>query len=237
MAVVNGRNGIAVSPNSSEEVESHHGTPATKLSPFSPENVHDLKPGAHGISRPKVPPPFNLVRANTNFSPNGKAGNSNSLGSHDPFVSAPSLSASTRTSSDTSKLSPTALTFTPASSNDLSSSHGVPVSSSIRQYGAKAPLLDAQSLVLQTSSDNASATSGMLPGFPGADMLSSAGLSPSSMDAFGLRVGDLKKGLFSSDGGVSRALMISQITPGTSMKDIQAIFNVSLCNVSCLSTH
>jgi hypothetical protein len=32
-------------------------------------------------------------------------------------------------------------------------------------------------------------------------------------------------------------LMISQITPGTSMKDIQAIFNVSLCNVSCLSTH
>ena len=237
MAVINGRNGIAASPNSSEEVESHHGTPATKLSPFSPENVHDLKAGGHGIARSNVPPAFNLVRTNTNFSPKGKAGKTTSLGAHDPFVSAPALPASTRTSSDASKLSPTALNFTPASRHGLSSGHGVPVSASIRQHIAAAPVLLALPPVLQTFPNHATATNRMLSGPPGADMLSPGILSPSSMDGFGLRVGELKNGQFSSDGGASRALMISQITPGTSVKDIQAIFNVSLSNLSCLSTY
>ena len=234
MAVINGRNDIAASPNSSEEVESYHGTPATKLSPFSPENVHHLKAGGHGIARSNIPPAFNLFRTNTNFSPKGKAGKTTSLGSQDPFVSAP---ASTRTSSDASKLSPIALKLTPALSHGLSSGHGVPVSASIRQHIAAAPVLLALPPVLQTFPNHATAANRMLFGSPGADMLSPGILPPSSMDGFGLRVGELKNGQFSSDGGVSRALMISQITPGTSVKDIQAIFNVSLSNVSCLSTY
>lgn len=237
MAVINGRNGIAASPNSSEEVESRHGTPATKFSPFSPENVHDLKDGGHVIARSNVPPAFNLVRTNANFSPKGKVGKITSLSSQDPFVSAPALPVSTRTSSDASKLSPTALSFIPPSSDGLSSGHGVPVSASIRQRIAGAPILLELPPILQSSPNHATAANRMLSGPLGADMLSPGIMSPSSMNRVGLRVGELKNGQFSSDGGVSRALMISQITPGTSVKDIQAIFNVILSNVSCLSTY
>ena len=224
MAVSN--HAIAASPNSSEEVESHHGTPATKLSPFSPEYIlEDLKAGGQGIVRPNVPPAFNLACDNTNFASKGKAGNTSSLSSQDPFVSAPALTPTTRSSAGASKLSPTALNFTPATSTCLPSGHGFPASVSSRQGGVAATVLLALPPGSQTSPNHTIASGRILSGHSSTDKLSPGKSTASSMNGYGLRHGQ-----FSSDGRVSRSLMISQITPETSVKDIQAIFNVSLDN-------
>ena len=49
MAGTQDGNGISASPNSSEEIDSHHGTPATKISAFSPEDkVESFKVASHG---------------------------------------------------------------------------------------------------------------------------------------------------------------------------------------------
>ena len=99
---------ISASPNSSEEVDSHHDTPATKISPFSPEASRgSLKPVGIGFSRSKLPPQFLLHK------PNGEASSPASLRPTDPFVSGSTLSGTTQASTDASKLSPNASAFTP----------------------------------------------------------------------------------------------------------------------------
>ena len=99
---------ITASPNSSEEIDSHHDTPATKISPFSPEASRaNLKPVGIGFSRSKLPPQFLLHK------PNGETSSSASLRPADPFVSSQTLSGTTQASTDASKLSPNACTFTP----------------------------------------------------------------------------------------------------------------------------
>ena len=108
MATVVPNQGLSDSPNSSEEIGSYEDTPATKISPFaSQENHGQLKPVGIGFARTKLPPQFLL------FSPNSKFGNSASLRPQDPFASSLDLSGTTQVSTDASKLSPNASTFTP----------------------------------------------------------------------------------------------------------------------------
>ena len=130
--------GIPASPNSSEEVDSHHDTPATKISPFSPEETwSQLKPAGTGFSRSKLPPQFLL------FSPDGGSQTSGLPRPQDPFVSGPNLSGTTQASTDVSKLSPNALTFTPTTLVDSSSAKSAArhakglVSASIAQGGVQ----------------------------------------------------------------------------------------------------
>ena len=108
---------IPTSPDSSEPLDSTHATPATKLSVFSPEATR-LSSGSsgRGIVRPRVPPPFDLQAPSNSQHHHNSLKESAVSSHHDPFTSgSPLTSTTTRSSSDPSKLSPTAATFTPAS--------------------------------------------------------------------------------------------------------------------------
>lgn len=106
----------AASPDSSEEVDSHLATPATKLTTFSPDDIHDFNnPRSRGIVRSNVPPAFDLTITAANFNGEGQQGKTSSTRCNDPFTSASSFgSNTTKTSTDTSKLSPAAASFTPS---------------------------------------------------------------------------------------------------------------------------
>ncbi|CAF9939273.1 MAG: hypothetical protein ALECFALPRED_008058 [Alectoria fallacina] len=230
MACTHDHNGTSVSPNSSEEVESHHGTPATKLSPFSPDQVlEDLKHVNQGIVRARVPPPFVLARDQSNFGPNGKAGSSIAPGSQDPFLSVPTLSSYTQSSGDGSKLSPNASTFTPTSLIESVSSNGTP-SSSTFQYPLSAPICGTgiQGLgLLSLMSPPNNLRYGPIGKKNVLSGPSDTTTSPTSLPAvssFGslvANVGSMKEGRFSTDVAKSRSLMAGPVTRATSAKEIE----------------
>lgn len=246
MASTDDHNGTSTSPNSSE-VESHHGTPtyspapdtitpATKLSPFSPDQVlEDLKHVNQGIVRARVPPPFVLARDQSNFGPTGKAGNSIVPGSQDPFLSVPNLSSNTQSSSDGSKLSPNASTFTPTSLIESVSSNGTSCSSTF-QYPLSAPIcgVDVPSLPLFSP---VSRSNNLQHGPTGKNYFlsgpSETTFSPRSLPAgssFGTlvtNVGSIKLGQFSTDISKSRSLMAGPVNRATSAKEIEKLLGVS----------
>ena len=228
----------AASPISSEEVESHHGTPATKLSPFSPDQgLEDLKHANQGIVRARVPPPFVLARDQSNFSPNGKVGSAIVPGSQDPFLSVPKLSSNTQSSGDGSKLSPNASSFTPTSLIESVSSNGTS-SSSTSQYPLSAPICDFVGMegldFLSPSRSNP-----LQYGPTGKNYLlsgpSDTTISPTSLPA-GSSFGTLvtKLGQFSTDVSKSRSLMVGPVGKATSAKEIQKLFGVSFVDIRCL---
>ena len=231
MACTHNHNGTSASPNSSEEVESHHGTPATKLSPFSPDEVpEEPKHISQGIVRTRVPPPFVLARDQSNFGPNGKSGSAIVPGSQDPFLSISDLSSNAKSSGDASKLSPNASTFTPtsliesASSNSNSSSSGCyhPLSASVCGIGSQGldffspksrsinfqPALSGKKRVLYDPNSS--------PGTPITNL------------------GSIKLGQFSTDLSKSRSLMAGPVGRATSAKEIEKLLGVSLVNTLIL---
>ena len=238
MAGTQDAHGISTSPNSSEEIDSHRGTPATKISAFSPEdNFESFKVASHGIVRSNVPPAFNLVHTNTNFSPNGKLGGTTSLVSPDPFVSGSFSNPVTQPSTGVSKLSPGASNFTPASSIAFSSSNGhlIPIAS--HQINVSSPKYPVSPAAPSSSQNNLTATKCALSGPPG------LGLRPTSIhaastqyDASSVGGGNIDRG-FSSDEGLSRAIMLCNIPPTTSMSDIYGLFGVSLAHDQSKSTY
>lgn len=228
MACTQDHNGTSTSPNSSEEVESHHATPATKLSPFSPDQISDEpKHISQGIVRTRVPPPFVLARDQSNFSPNGKSGNAIVPGSQDPFLSIPYLSSNTQSSGDGSKLSPNALTFTPTSFIESVSSNGNSSSSGF-QYPLSAPIsgIIPQNLDFFAPKPRSNNLQCGLGGkkcvLPGPD--SSFGTTISN-------VGSIKLGQFSTDVSKSRSLMAGPVTRATSAKEIETLLGVSLVDI------
>lgn len=219
------------SPNSSEEIESHHGTPATKFSAFSPEDLLEgLKLVSHGIKRDKVPPAFVLTQAQSNFAPRGKGHDSSTAAIHDPFVSAPFLTSTTRSSTDVSKLSPVASVFTPSSVIGSFSSYGTagspeqPLSAPTCSNGPSSfGRLGGPSVANAYHEGQACSTSvnGDIELYP---------VWPSTSSSF-INLGRLKLGQFSSDDGTSRSLMISKVPRTVSEIEINAFFSVSF-NVS-----
>lgn len=243
MACPRDHNGTSASPNSSEEVESHHGTPATKLSPFSPDQVlEDLKFVNQGIVRARVPPPFVLARDQSNFGPNGKAGNPIVPGSQDPFLSVPNLSSNTQSSGDGSKLSPNASTFTPTSLIESVSSNGTS-SPSTFQYPLSAPICGIGTQGLDFLSPVS--YSNNLQYGPIGRKYSSSGpnditISPTSLPAsssFGTlvtNVGSIKLGQFSTDVPKSRSLKAGPVSKATSAKEIEKLLGVSFVDIRFL---
>lgn len=238
MACTHDRNAPSASPNSSEEVESHHGTPATKLSPFSPDQVlEDLKHVNQGIVRARVPPPFVLAREQSNFGPNGKAGNSTLPGSQDPFLSVPSLSSNTQSSGDGSKLSPNASTFTPTSLIESVSSNGTS-SSSTFQYPLSAPIcgIGIQGLdflsPMSRSNNLQYGPIGKKSFLSGSNNTTISPTTQPAGSAFGTlvtNVGSIKLGQFSTDVPKSRSLMAGPVSKATSAKEIEKLLGVSFC--------
>lgn len=244
MACNHDRNATSVSPNSSEEVESHHGTPATKLSPFSPDRgLEDIKHVNQGIVRARVPPPFVLARDQSNFGPNGKSGNSIVPGSQDPFLSVPNLSSNSQSSGDGSKLSPNASAFTPTSLIESVSSSGTTPSSGTFQYPLSAPICGVGTQGLNPFSP-ASRSNKLCYGPNGKDFILSCpddttvlptSLSAiSSFGAVGSKVGSIKLGQFSTDVSKSRSLMAGPVSKATSAKEIEKLLGVSLADIRLL---
>lgn len=228
MACIQDHNGTSASPNSSEEVDSHHATPATKLSPFSPDQISDEpKHISQGIVRTRVPPPFVLARDQSNFSPNGKSGNAFVPGSQDPFLSVPYLSSNTQSSGDGSKLSPNALAFTPTSFIESASGNGNSSSSGF-QYPLSAPICgiiarDLDFFAPKPRSNN------LEYGLSGKKCV-----LPDPNSSFGTpmtNVGSTKLGQFSTDILKSRSLMAGPVTRATSAKEIETLLGVSLVDI------
>ena len=238
MAGTQDGNGISASPNSSEEIDSHRGTPATKISAFSPEeNVESFKVASHGIIRANVPPAFNLVHTNTNFSPNGKVGENTSSVFQDPFVSVSPSNNVTQPSTGVSKLSPGASDFTPATSVAFSSCNGRPVPIPSHQFDVSSPANLVSPTACSSSQNNSIATKCVVSGPPG------LGLRPTSIQAATTQheissaaEGNIGRG-FSSDEGLSRAIMLCNIPPNTSIDDIYGLFGVSLAHDTYESTY
>ena len=224
MACTHDHNGTSASPNSSEEIDSHHATPATKLSPFSPDQVpNEPKHISQGIVRTRVPPPFVLAHEQSNFSPNGKSGNAIVPGSQDPFLSVPTLSSNTQSSGDGSKLSPNASAFTPTSLIESSSSNGNSSSSGF-QFPLSAPLCRIGPRDLGFFSPK-SRSNNLQHDLSGKNRILSG---PNS--SFGTpitSVGSIELGQFSTDVSKSRSLMAGPVTRATSAKEIEKLLGVS----------
>ncbi len=110
MAASHERDVTSVSPISSVEIDSYQGTPATKLSPFTPEGLlrDGFKPIGLGISRSNKP--SNVIL----FPSNADAISSTSPRLQDPFTSSQTLTGSTQINTAVTQLSPNANEFTPA---------------------------------------------------------------------------------------------------------------------------
>ena len=238
MAGTQDGNGISASPNSSEEVDSHRGTPATKISAFSPEEKPEsFKIATHGIVRSNVPPAFNLVHTNTNFSANGNVGENTSLVFQDPFVSVSLSNNATQPSTGVSKLSTGASDFTPATSIAFSSSNGPSAPIPSHHIDVPSPGYLVSSAASSSPQNNLIATKCTVSGPPG------HGLRPTSIraattqhDTSSTAGGKIGRG-FSSDEGLSRAIMLCNIPLTTSIDDIYGLLGVSLAHDHYESTY
>lgn len=222
------------SPISSEEVESHHGTPETKMSAFSPEAFRQPKAGTYGAVRSNLPPAFSLNHTHERSSPKTKLSNLNLFGSQDPFVTDPSFAYNGRGSNNHPKLSPVASSFTPHKFQELA-----PVSS--RPHGSNVSLLKSNSQVGVLGLKHVAATpapgtisangdSGEPPLIIGSEVPAPTASQPEvpvSLNGHTSTEGEfVKMGRFSSDEEASRSLVISEIPQTTSSKDIDGFFSV-----------
>ena len=224
------------SPISSEEIESHHGTPETKLSTLSPE-VFSTQPkvGAYGAVRSHpLPPAFSLNHAQGKSTSKTKSSNLNIFGSHDPFVTNPNSVSDGRGSNNPPKLSPVASSFTPHKFQEQ-------VSINAKPHGSNVSVLKSNGQVGSSGLSHIAATlapgtastigdSGKPPVMAGTEVPE---LTASQPDFFvplnsytSIEGPYTKMGRFSSDDESSRSLVISQIPQTTSSKDIDGFFSV-----------
>lgn len=223
------------SPNSSEEIESHHGTPETKISSFSPEDFRNKpKTNAYGTVRANLPPAFSLSQSQDVSSPTSKLANLALFGSQDPFISISGVASAGRGGNDPPKLSPVASTFTPFKYQDSTPINAAPdvLTISVPRANAFPTIFKHGNATLTPASTTGSATnesekhsmpsSSELPMTSSSQSTSSGSSSiPTSFEAEFTKFGH-----FSSDGETSRSLVLSQIPRTTPTHDIDGFFNV-----------
>ena len=239
MTGVSGHGGYNTSPNSSEELDSNQATPATKVSVFSPHDIREaLKPSNIGIVRSKVPPAFVLTQPQPTFTQNIQTPNGTSCATQDPFVSGPSLSATTQSSTDTSRLSPTASTFTPPSTLTSSSGSSLALSEPSDNVTFHAQQFkDIHSKLLSlVAPPGLPIPPGVLnsPVYRPSNKLEDTSVSSASRDTqsehrveFSM-FKDTTNGSFSTDNGISRCLMVSQVATDCPVAAIEGFFSVSV---------
>lgn len=224
------------SPNSSEEVESQHGTPETKLSAFSPEEFRDqLKLTQHKVGRSSLPPAFTLNNIQGNGVPKIVLTKAITSGCQDPFVASPSLTSTALDFKGVPKLSPMASSFTPLSFQQSMVNQGMLHNFTSQSYNPgvqnngqglnlfSAPAIYGASSAL-TNAGNHSVSNHL--GFS-TNHTSSRSVS----NHLTIEVVPPKIGSFSSDGESSRSLMISQVRCTTSPKELEAFFSVSASRI------
>lgn len=224
------------SPNSSEEIESHHGTPETKISSFSPEDFRNQpKTNAYGTVRANLPPAFSLVQSQDKSSPTSKLGNLGLFGSQDPFISISGCASAGRGGNDPPKLSPVASTFTPFKYQEPAApantapdvlTISVPRANafpSIFKNGNAAPTPASTAGSATNESEKHSILSNSEVPMTSSSQSTSSGTSsiPTPFEAELTMFGH-----FSSDGETSRSLVLSHIPRTTPTHDIDGFFNV-----------
>ena len=225
MAGVNGQLGMSTSPNSSEDLDSNLATPATKVSNLSPSDIREtFKVGTTGIVRSKVPPAFILTQSPQRQGQGNDLHHVSTYAPQDPFVSGPGLSATTQSSTDTSKLSPIASSFTPQSVLTSNSVSSVALSTQLSESLSK--------LVGYPASTGLPLSPGVLSS---TGNRSDAGFGPSSPalyenlnQEFELSVGKkFRHGSFSTDNGAFRCLVVGQVATDCPAAAIEGFFSVS----------
>lgn len=219
------------SPNSSEEIESRHGSPETKLTAFSPEDVR-LQPrvGEYKAVRSNLPPAFALGQPQDHSSSINGAGNIDPFGCQDPFITNSSTVYRARSPRPQPRLSPGASSFTPLGPREYGSSPGL---KSNWESGVTSPQCPGSFSKLgylpRISTYGAPTNDGNLEQLRAPTMPKSPTLQPGSMSqntALKIEVVPVKIGYFSSDGETSRSLIIGDISPRTSPKEVDEFFSV-----------
>ena len=245
MAFVYDNQPSSTSPISSDEDDSVHATPATKITAFSPNDGREsfkIKGNGTGstsgsIVRTKVPPSFTLTLAHSNFNikDQDKASTDESPNTRDPFVSTTGLGASTRTStraSTESKLSPIASSFTP-----LSSSFGSFTSYNGGSTHLNGTELDSQSVGHDLATSMLAAVSTNPNGMKNAhrhEIQESSSFNSSDQSSLSEALGKLEvssmstpRCQFSTTDGTSRSIMVFDINPTIHARQVFCHFDVS----------
>lgn len=227
MATNTDHHGASTSPLTSEGIESLRGTPATKLSPFSPESATKvINFIASGINRTNVPPSFDLSHVNHGFTTNNNVNAIPAVGSSDPFVSSSYLTTATRGTSS-SKLSPTAFAFTPGTGAAFTPGTGVastPGTGLGSGYSSKSDTPRKNNVVIVPHGMNLSPAS-----FRKGSPLKSELIRAGAVDAVFVKFGH-----FSKDDATSRVLKISNVAPETAVGELDIFFDVSLVDIRYL---
>ena len=224
------------SPISSEEVESHHGTPETKLSAFSPEVFRTQpKAGVYGAVRSNFPPAFSLHHTQGNSSSKASLSNLSIFGSQDPFITNLNVADNGQGSTNSPKLSPVASSFTPRRFHELPciSARPIGLNVSLLKSNSQVSIVGLGHVETKPFPGTASTNngSGKPPVIAGADVPALTTIQPDTSVSLNGQTsaegGFIKMGRFSSDDESSRSLVISQIPQSTSSKDIDGFFSVS----------
>ena len=220
------------STNSSEEIESQHGSPETKLTAFSPEDVR-LQPrlGEYKTGRSNLPPAFALGQPQDRPSSINGPVNVNPYGSQDPFVTNSGAVYRSRSPRPQPRLSPGASSFTPLDSQEWGSSPGLknswdPTITSPQYQGS----ISKTSYLPRISTCGALTNNGSPEQLrvPTVSKPLTSQLGPIPQNtALKIEVVPVKIGYFSSDGETSRSLIISDVSPRTSAKEVDEFFSVS----------
>jgi len=227
MAAPNEPHQTSVSPNSSEEAESYQGTPATKLSPFTPEGLlrGGFKPICLGISRSNKP--SNVVL----FPSNADAVSSTSLRLQDPFTSNHTLTGATQVNTAASKLSPNANEFTPATlvdsgvGNAISCNTKGTTSSPTSHDGFRCKHSNVSLSTVCT--DIVAVLSLYSPAVQSMPEFSPSGQgSASQLIERNVNGPFFKLGRFSSETGMSRCVVVSETMGNLTAKEMDELFNV-----------
>lgn len=234
--VLGGRLG---SPHSSEEADSHHGTPETKLTAFSPEDIHVEQNIATASARkPTLPPTFTLHQLPVKAIAYGEASGRVVFGSNDPFVSTSTYSLNRRISGDTPKLSPTASSFTPvglakcfnrtveacAVEPPMPTSTCTNTNSTVSYLTATSvPDTMSSSPQLKKYLQSVAAEAGLSP----------IGKRPATAPSSPTKILEVSStaNQFSSDVSTSRSLIVSQIDRTTPAKELSDFFSVSVSSL------
>ena len=233
---------ISGSPHSSEEHGSLRGTPETKLTAFSPEEIPTgLKATAHVSAKSHVPPVYNLNENHRIYTPMQEQGRYVAGSLLDPFTTAKG-SLANRGTNPIPKLSAVASEFEPsgclATINEnygsASTSHLIPQGSSGYNATSAIGLLAANSIpdIPQIKSQ--------LKNYP-SSLTTDTVISPVSQGSFSSSLGSVTVinspsiGPFSTDGSTSRYLRIASGVGRINAKDLEETFNVSY--KSCKGGH
>ncbi|KAL8632267.1 hypothetical protein Q9189_002057 [Teloschistes chrysophthalmus] len=215
----------------SAEPESQHGTPETKMTLLSPEEFRtDSNDTIQEDLRLNQPPAFLLGAVPVKTNSKGKASKHGPAYIQDPFVIHTSATP-TIENAGLQKFSPAAPAFTPSglasNPSDAVISHTLKVPAMLTpQRATNSPASPySDPLLPGTSFVDLGFERVLSPGTSGTQPSRSSETSSSSIHSPGVARQSTKSGHFSSDGPVSRSVMISQIDRRIPASDLERLIN------------